>query len=84
MECFAAMMDEYLRNVPEQFHPDYLKNSISVYGNVSVWADSLFSNSIFTRRGIVKALEEDGAEQVFSDPAYIFADSFSKWYADEI
>lgn len=84
MECFAAMMDEYLRNVPEQFHPDYLKHSISVYGNVSVWADSLFSNSIFTRRGIVEALEEDGAEQVFSDPAYIFADSFSKWYADEI
>ena len=46
-ESFAAVMDMFDRNMPEDFKPDYFRNMLARYGSTEVWADSLFGNSLF-------------------------------------
>ncbi len=46
-ESFAAVMEMFDRNMPEDFKPDYFRNMLARYGSTEVWADSLFGNSLF-------------------------------------
>lgn len=79
-ECFAAMMQEFDRNVPEDFKPDYFKNEMDSHGSAEAWADSLFSDSIFSDRDMAASLGPDDMEKVLSDPACVFAEEFAEWY----
>ena len=83
-ECFAAVMNEYERNVPEEFKPEYYRQQMQKYGTSSAWAEDMFSNSLFTDPDAVAALTAADREKVFSDPAYVFFNEFLKWYAAEI
>lgn len=83
-ECFAAVMNEYERNVPEEFQPEYYRQQMQKYGTSSAWAEDMFSNSLFTDPDAVAALTAADREKVFSDPAYVFFNEFLKWYAAEI
>lgn len=83
-ECFAAVMNEYERNVPEEFKPEYYRQQMQKYGTSSAWAEDMFSNSLFTDPDAVAALTAADREKVFSDPAYVFFNEFLKWYAADI
>ncbi|MDE5732795.1 MAG: S46 family peptidase [Bacteroidales bacterium] len=83
-ECFVAMMEEYDRNVPDGFKPEWFRSTVSAHGNVQALADSIFANSIFTQKCTAESLRAEDKERVLSDPAYIFHDTFLQWYNSTI
>ena len=83
-ECFAAVMSEYDRNVPETFMPEYYRQRIEKFGTSSAWAEDIFSRSLFTDPAAVAALAAEDKDKVFSDPAFVFFNEFLKWYTAEI
>ena len=38
-ECFIAVMNEYEKNVPAEFKPEYYKEQLEAYGSIEAWAD---------------------------------------------
>lgn len=83
-ESFIAVMSSFAENVPEDFQPAYFKDGIAKYGSIAVWADSLFSSSIFTDSTRVLSLTPADSATVRNDPAYVFADSFARWHSQDI
>ena len=92
-ECFAALMSEFERNIPENFRCEYFRKQMSKYGTAEKWAEVLFGRSIFTDRTKVEKLIKEGSSQkaltkarktILKDPATEFAIEFAKWYATEI
>ena len=83
-ESFIAVMSSFAENVPEDFQPAYFKDGIVKYGSIAVWADSLFSSSIFTDSTRVLSLTPADSATVRNDPAYVFADSFARWHSQDI
>lgn len=79
-ECFTAVMEEFRKNVPVNFQPDYFKSMISEYGDVSAWAESLFGSSLFACESSVKEMDINSLQIMKSDPAVVFARSFQQWY----
>ena len=83
-ESFIAVMNEYEKNVPSEFKPEYYRNRLAEYGSIEGWGEYMFTNSIFTDPAKVKGLTAEDIDLVMKDPAREFADSFMKWYATEI
>jgi len=83
-EIFVAMMEEFRKNVPEDFKPEYFKNELKRYGSASVWADSLFATTLFADEAKVMALGTNDKEKVLKDPATVFHNEFLKWYYSDI
>ena len=92
-ESFAAVMDEYDINVPEEFKPEYFRKEMKKYGSTEKWADALFGKTIFTDRSKVEKLIADAADPkkapkafktVYSDPATVFNGEFMEWYVKDI
>lgn len=92
-ECFAAVMEQFDKNMPEEFKPEYFKNQMKKYRNSEEWAEALFSRSSFTDPERIKASVKEGMSQkalakvrkaAEKDPATEFALEFSKWYASDI
>lgn len=83
-ESFVAVMGEYDKNISDDFKPEYYKVQMSGYGNVSAWADALFSGSLFSDSESVAALTQSDSARVCDDPAAVFAKEFAKWYADTV
>ena len=80
-ECFIAVMNEYEKNVPAEFKPEYYKESLASYGSIEAWAEDLFASSLFTDPA--KAAEADH-ETILNDPAYHFYNEFAQWYSNDI
>jgi len=74
-------MNEYEKNVPTEFKPEYYKESLASYGSIEAWAEDLFASSLFTEPA--KAAEADH-ETVLNDPAYHFYNEFAQWYSNDI
>ena len=83
-ESFIAVMNEYEKNVPEDFKPAYYKDRLASYGSIEAWAEDIFTNSIFIDPAKVEALTADDKERVMADPAVEFFNEFLKWYASDI
>ena len=79
-ECFIAVMNEYEKNVPQGFKPEYYTEQMQKYGSSEAWADDLFSSSLFIDRSQVNALTEKDMNKVRKDPAAMFFNEFVKWY----
>ena len=69
-ESFVAVMEDYSRNVPDGFKPEYYFSSIERFGNISAWADSLFSGPLASGDTLAVAESE----------AYAFRKAFSEHY----
>ena len=92
-ECFAALMSEFDKNIPEEFKNEYFRKQMKKYGNAEKWADALFSKTIFTdstkvarllnRNHSQKAIDK-AMSMIRKDPAAEFALEFAKWYKDDI
>lgn len=81
-ECFVAVMEEFGRNVPREFIPEYFTCMMQRYGSVENWADSLFASSIFADKCNADLLSDSIA--VANDPATVFSMEFGKWYSRDI
>ena len=83
-ESFIAVMEAFVKDVPERFHPGYMKEELAKYGNICKWADALFGESVFTDAVKVAKLEARDSSILTEDPAVRFANEFRKWYAKDI
>ncbi len=83
-ESFIAVMNEYEKNVPSDFKPEYYKTKLAAYGSIEAWAEDIFTNSIFTDRKKAEALTAADKEAVMKDPATEFFNEFLKWYYADI
>ena len=83
-EIFAAMMEQYNVNVSDDFKPGYFKECLNRYGTTDAWADTLFSATLFTDEGKVKALNGGDRDMVMKDPATVFFNEFLKWYYSDV
>ena len=83
-ESFVAVMNEYDKNVPADFKPEYYKERLASYGSVDAWAEDIFTGSIFTDPDKVAALTAGDKDVVMADPATEFFNEFLKWYAADI
>ena len=91
-EIFAAMIQEFDRNMPEAFKPKYHSEMMQKYGNAKAWAEDLFAATMFTDRAAVEALsvakdqESIGTDRnkVMNDPAVVFFNEYYNWYSKDI
>ena len=83
-ECFIALMNEYHKNMPDEYKPQYYKDKFAEFGSIEAWAEFMFSNSIFADPQKAAALTAEDMQTVISDPATEFMSEFYKWYTSEI
>ncbi len=91
-EIFAAMIQEFDRNMPEAFKPKYHSEMMQKYGNAKAWAEDLFAATMFTDRAAVEALsvakdqESIGTDRdkVMNDPVVVFFNEYYNWYSKDI
>ena len=83
-ECFIAVMNEYEKNMPEEFKPEYYKVRFAEFGSIEAWAEHIFSNSIFADQQKAAALTAEDVEAVINDPATEFLNEFLIWYYSDI
>ena len=83
-ENFAALMDAFGKNLPENFQPDYFKEKMTEFGSAEAWASYVFDNSLFLDKDKVLALKASDEEKVLKDPAYEMYDAFYRWYYDTL
>ena len=77
-------MNEYEKNVPDAFKPEYFKKEMERYGSIEAWADDLFQTSLFTDECKAMSLADTDKEAVLNDPAYRFFNEFAEWYNNDI
>ena len=82
-ESFVAVMEAFDRNVTDDFKPEYFKESLTRYGTMEAWADSLWNGSVFADSLKLKKAT-DSLRLLSEDPAVKFGDAFDDWYKKEI
>ena len=82
-ESFVAVMEAFDRNVTDDFKPEYFKESLTRYGTMEAWADSLWNSSVFADSLKLKEAT-DSLRLLLEDPAVKFGDAFDDWYKKEI
>lgn len=83
-ESFMATMSAFVKDVPAEFHPEYMEEELARYGSVGKWADALFGESVFADAEKVAKLEAADSLVMRSDPAVRFANEFRKWYGSDV
>ena len=83
-EIFAAMLDAFDKEVPDELKPSWFKERLAEFGGVKTCREALYANTLFTDRAKVAALTEKDRDLVLSDPAYRVYDAFYRWYYDEL
>ena len=83
-ESFVATMSAFIKDVPAEFHPEYLEVELAHYGSVGKWADALFGESVFADAEKVSKLDAADSLAMRSDPAVRFANEFRKWYGSDV
>ncbi len=86
-EIFVRLLNEFSKNVPDKFKPDYFFESMKKYGSIERWADSLYTNTIFANKERVMSLGESwttASDSIANDPAVVFAVAFADKVYNEI
>lgn len=83
-ESFVATMSAFVKDVPAEFHPEYMEGELARYGSVGKWADALFGESVFADAEKVAKLDAADSLAMRSDPAVRFANEFRKWYGSDV
>ncbi len=89
MEIFAAIMEKYDKNVPEEYHPGYYKNEKnSSGGDFNIMAKRLFDASIFgSEESLSKFLEVPPNmlhEVLNADLTYQMSTAFAEMYNEKV
>ena len=84
----AVMLEEYDKNVPEQFKPAILAEYKSRHGSIARGVDYLFDNSLFVSVEVVGELLGKSPEEIHaavqSDPAVVFYRAFTTAYRAQV
>ena len=92
-ECFVALMNEFNKNMSDEFKPQYFKDRLAQFGSIEAWAEHLFSESVFADQAKATALTEsdktaemtaEDMKIIRNDPATEFLNEFLKWYHADI
>ena len=83
-ESFVATMSAFVKDVPAEFHPEYMEGELARYGSVGKWADALFGESVFADAEKVAKLDAADSLVMRYDPAVRFANEFRKWYGSDV
>ena len=83
-ECFAAVMSEFDRNVPEEFKSEYFQKQMRKFKTTQAWAEHIFSNTMFISPEKVASLVAKDRKKVLKDPAVVFFNEFVKWYYADV
>lgn len=83
-ETFIALMNEFDKNMPEDFKPAYHVSQVERYGSIEAWADDLFAKTIFTDQDLIKKLDAEDKSVTVKDPATEFFNEYLKWYYSDI
>lgn len=86
-ECFISLLNEFQANVPEKFKPESFTKSLSQYGTIENWADSIYTNSVFTsKERLLETIKDTSSalENISKDPAVIFMSGMSLFYLENI
>jgi hypothetical protein len=83
-ECFIALMNEYHKNMPDEFKPEYYNARYAKFGSIEAWAEHIFETSIFADPEKAAALGAEDIKAVINDPATEFMNEFLKWYYADI
>lgn len=83
-ESFVATISAFVKDVPAEFHPEYMEGELARYGSVGKWADALFGESVFADVEKVAKLEAADSLVMRSDPAVRFTNEFRKWYGSDV
>ena len=83
-ENFAALMDAFGKNLPEEFQPEYYKTKMAQFGSAEAWASYVFDNTLFIDKDKVLALKESDEGIVLTDPAFEMYNAFYRWYYDDL
>ena len=78
-ECFAAVMDEFGKLIPEEYQPEYYKEQMQKYGSAAAWAEDFFAQSVFADMKKMEQLGEDYKEVFLNDPASQFYLKMQNW-----
>lgn len=84
--CFISLIEEYRKNIPVNFQPDYFKAKIAENGTIRGYADYLFKNSILVSESAGMNILENTADlsTLFNDPAVEMFLAFSEKYLKSI
>jgi hypothetical protein len=77
-------MNEYEKNVPSEFKPEYYKEQLAAYGSIEAWAEDMFTRSVFCNPEQALNLTAEDKDRVIADPATQFLNQFNIWFANEI
>lgn len=68
---FVALLNEYKKNIPLDFQPEYFKSKLNELGSVEKFTDFIFSNSILVNSGNGSLLVSDSLDvnRLAKDPA---------------
>ena len=92
-ECFVALMNEFNKNMSDEFQPQYFKDRLAQFGSIEAWAEHLFSESVFADQAKATALTEsdktaemtaEDMKIIRNDAATEFLNEFLKWYHADI
>jgi hypothetical protein len=82
----ASMMERYYKNVPAEYHPDWLKQMYSQYrGNWMACARALYAKSIFASKEKVMAfLNAPKGKVLAKDPLYVMYEAFLNNFIEKV
>jgi hypothetical protein len=88
-KLFVSMMQLYVNDVDKKYHPKVLTDALSKYkGNISKWADEVYSKSSLTDSlrvtQLLTSYSSKTVKKLQQDPAFMLAMSFRKVFTDMI
>ncbi len=88
-KVFAAVMKEFVVNVPEKFWPEGLRGEMNYFNNdMDEVADFLFSRSLFiSKNSVLDLLKKEAAQRnadLQNDPAFTAYNAFMRVYNEKI
>lgn len=84
-KIFAALMESYKNDIKPEYQPPAFKQAVVTYkGQLSKWADALYSSSVFADSSLLikrlKSLTEARLSKLTNDPAFELTANFSFFF----
>lgn len=86
-KCFVLLIDEYRKNIPLKFQPEYFISKMREYeGDIYKFADYVFDNSIFANQSQCMKILQDSVtiSTILKDPAVEMYFAFKRKFDDDI
>lgn len=86
-KCFVLLIDEYRKNIPSKFQPEYFISKMREHaGDIYKFADYIFDNSIFANQSQCMKILQDSVTiaTILNDPAVEMYVAFKRKFDEDI